>query len=285
MTIETLLQLDPRIWPIAVLAFMRILSILVWLPIFGDSVVPMRIKIMLAILMTVSLWTVIEKNTLAAALNPTGTAQNAISTGLYSWDFPHLLLLTMREVFFGFALGFAARTIVYGVSISSQLVGLSMGFQSASLFNPMAGHDESAFSAFQSWLLIVIVLALNIHHQFLIGIAKSFIYIPIGPVANDMMISRTAIEVVTTTFEMALRLAAPILVVQSLIAIAMGLMNRAVPQLNIFVMNFPISFLVSMMILFFSAGGFVRFIGSKFAYTEVANFEWMQKAFRQPEAK
>lgn len=266
MSIETLLQLDPRIWPLAVLAFLRILCILLWLPIFGDHNVPARLKIVIAIMMAIALWPMIES-----------TIQ--VNLRLFTWDFVNLLLLTVREAFFGFALGFAARTIVYGVSIASQLVGLSMGFQSASLFNPAMGQEESAYASFQGWLLIAIILSLNIHHIFLTGIAKSFVYIPVGPTAMDAMISKTALGVITTTFEMALRLAAPVLIVQSLVSIALGLLNRAVPQLNIFVMNFPLSFLVTLMILFFSAGTMVRFVGSKFAYTEVANFEWMQKAF------
>lgn len=266
MTIDTLVQLDPRIWPVAIMSFLRVLTIFVWLPILGESIVPMRIKILFSVVFTFLMWPVIEKY--SPFLHVTT-----------DWSWPVLVLTTLREAFFGFAVGFSARIMVFGVSVASQLVGVNMGFQAASLFNPMLSREETAFSSFQGWLLLVVMLAFNIHHVFIEGIAKSFFEVPIGPIGSVTSITQAATHCLESIFEMALRLAAPLLLIQTVVTLALGLMNRALPQLNVFVMNFPLSFVLSMIVLFFSAGAIVRFLGSEGLHSELSGFEGMKRAF------
>lgn len=273
MGIETLLQLNPNIWPVAVLSFLRILSILIWLPILGDNVVLMRVKVLFSVIFAFLLWPVIS-------------ARSALPVqGVVEWNWAVLLLSSLREVFFGFALGFSARVLMYGMNVASQLVGVNMGFQAASLFNPSLGREESAFTAFQGWMLVAILLALNIHHLFIQGIAKTFVSIPIGAVADITAVSTMATHIVQTMFELAIRIAAPLLLVQTLATLALGLMNRAIPQLNVFVINFPVSFALSMVVLFFTTGAMIRFIGTTGAKTEIASFENMKRAFVPSEGR
>lgn len=266
MNIETLLQLDPKVWPLAVMSFLRVLSIFIWLPILGETVVPMRLKVLFSIVFTFLLWPVIE-----------GRLQ--VDKRFLEWDSAVLLFTTLREVFFGFAIGFAARSVVYAINIASQIVGVNMGFQAASLFNPMIGREETAFTTFQGWVLVVVMLSLNIHHIFLEGIANSFTSVPIGPVASAGAVSQMATHAVHELFELGIRIAAPLILIQALVTIALGLMNRAIPQLNVFIINFPVSFALSMAVLFFSAGSLVRFLSTSGAYMQVAEFEGMKRVF------
>ncbi len=262
MDFESLLRLDPKIWPLAVLAWLRILSIFIWLPIFHTSTIPVRLKVMLSVLMALCLWPAIEP-------------QIRVNTGHLQWSPIALFLLTMREVFFGFAVGFASRTINFGIEISSQLVGIGMGFQTASLFSPTAGHEESAYGSFKGWLVIVILLSLNLHHLFIEGIVRSFSTFIVSQEINAVAVSRGAVQVVTQSFDLALRFAAPLLCVQLLINATLGLLGRAVPQLNVFSVSFPVSFVLCMVVLFLTFSGFVRTLSGHAMRIEMGMFESM----------
>lgn len=269
MTIESLIDFDPKLWPLAIMAFLRVVSVFVWLPVFGDAAVPTRLRIVLALMFTFFLWPMVH-------------AQMTVSDGLMRWSPIALALATLREAFFGFAVGFSARMVLFGTSLASQLVGINMGFQTASLFSPSTGTQESAFSSFKGWIVVILLLSFNVHHVFLTGIAQSFLSVPIAPSVQSTALARVAIMVVESSCVIGIKLAAPILMVQIVSTIAMGLLNRAIPQLNALVLNFPVSFLLSMVVLFASTVAFVRVIGTHGVSREVFVMGAMQRAFSKP---
>jgi flagellar biosynthetic protein FliR len=154
-----------------------------------------------------------------------------------------------------------------------------MGFQTATLFTPQTQTQESAYSSLKIWLVTILILTFNIHHIFIKGIVNSFSTIPIAATANPEVLMGVIMQTITASFDIGLRIAAPLLLIQTLTTIALGLLNRALPQLNAFVISFPVSFLLSMVVLFFSASAFVRLIGTQGSLLEVAAFNQVQKAF------
>lgn len=266
MNFETLFQLDPRVWPFAVMLFLRIVSVLFFLPIFGDANIPSRIRILLALMLSICIWPVVEKHLTS-------------TQGFIQWSPITLALATMREVFFGFSIGFAAKVLTFAASIASNLVGINMGFQTATLFSPQTGIQESSFTSLKIWLITILILTFNIHHVFIQGIVNSFVTIPFASAADPQLLLNVVMQTVGASFEVGLRIAGPLLLIQTLVTIALGLLNRALPQLNAFVISFPVSFLLSMVVLFFSAAAFVRLIGEHGGIQEVAAFSRVQKAF------
>ena len=267
MTLEQLFQLDPKVWPLAVMAFLRVVSVFVWLPFFGDAAVPARVRIMLALCFTFFLWPMIQN-------------QMTVNDHMLQWSPVTLCIATLREVFFGFSVGFATRMVLYGASMGSQLVGLNMGFQTASLFSPTMGTQESALSVFKGWLVLILLLNFNVHHVFLENITKSFLSIPLAPTGQSVAVAKMALTVVESSFIIGIKLAAPILLVQILITIALGLLNRAIPQLNVLVMSFPVSFLLSMFVMVISTAAFVKVVGTAGLAREISGMQNMQKAFQ-----
>lgn len=269
MTFENFLNLDPRIWPLAVMAFLRVLSVFVWLPVFGDAVVPGRLRIALALMFTFFLWPSIEGNIRS-------------TNHFMQWSPVTLAIATLRETLFGFATGFTARLLVNGASIATNLIGINMGFQAASIFSPSLGSQESALSSFKGWIVLVLLLNFNAHHLFLEGIARSFETVPIAPQTNIVAMVRMALKCVESTFALGIRLAAPVLVVQILVTVALGLLNRAIPQLNALALSFPLGFIVSMVVLFFSTAAYVRTIGFNGLKLQDDGMKSMQKSFAPP---
>lgn len=266
MNLESLIQLDPKVWPFAVMMFLRIVSVLFFMPIFGDSTIPGRLRLLLALAMSVCIWPIVEGKIHAAP-------------GFIQWSPLALGLATLREVFFGFSVGFAAKTLIFAASIASHMVGVNMGFQTATLFTPQTGTQESAFSSLKIWLVTILILTFNIHHIFIQGIVNSFTNIPIAAEPNPSVLMAVIMQTITSSFEIGLRIAGPLLLIQTLTTLALGLLNRALPQLNAFIISFPVSFILSMIVLFFSTSAFVRLIGQHGSLIEVAAFNRVQKAF------
>ncbi len=270
VTLETLVQIDPRVWPVAAMAFLRVLTVFLFLPIFGDNAVPTRLRIVLALAFTFFLW-------------PAIGAHAKFDDGM-RWDAIALGIATMREVFFGFATGFAGRLVLQAAAVSSNLVGVNMGFQAASLFSPASGEQESSFAAFKGWIVLMCLLGMNFHHFYLSSLADSFARVPLGAPSNGAAIASAALQVVQASFVLGIKLAAPLLLVQLLITIALGLLNRALPQLNALVLQFPLSFAVSFVVLFFTAASFVRLVGGSGARLGTGGYETMQRALAEKPA-
>lgn len=159
------------------------------------------------------------------------------------------------------------------------MVGVNMGFQTATLFTPQTGTQESAFSSLKIWLVTILLLTFNIHHVFIQGIVNSFTNIPLAAQADPNVLMTVIMQTITSSFDIGLRIAGPLLLIQTLTTLALGLLNRALPQLNAFIISFPVSFLLSMIVLFFSSSAFVRLIGQQGSLIEVAAFNRVQKAF------
>ncbi|KAB8027724.1 flagellar biosynthetic protein FliR [Fluviispira multicolorata] len=266
MDILSVIQLKPETWPLPIMAFLRITTLFFFLPIFGDQVVPIRLRILLGLAFTFFLYPLVADK----MYHP---------ERLLQWSAVTLAVATFHEVFFGFAVGYAAKLVIFGVSVASHTVGINMGFQVASMFSPGLNDHESSFSVMKNWFAIILILTLNIHHIFIEGLVKSFVYVPIAAIPDKVALMKTVIEIAQEAFELGLRLGAPLIAVQILINISLGLLNRALPSLNVFIVSFPLSFLITMIILFISIASFLKLLGTYGMEKEVAWFETMRRVF------
>jgi flagellar biosynthetic protein FliR len=132
--------------------------------------------------------------------------------------------------------------------MAASLVGFQMGFGMANLLVPDAGQQMTSFSALHRIIVISIFFALNLHFLFINAIAESFQIIPIGGLNLSTSFGSSIIRITAELFAISLQLAAPMLVALLFAMGALGLAARAVPQLNVFVLSFPISFFVGLLV-------------------------------------
>lgn len=264
MDILSSIQFDPKQWPLAVTMFLRIVTILTFLPIFSEKVVLTRVRIALALIMTFALYPMVKEHL-------------GQSDKLLQWNFLTLLVMTFREVLLGFAVGYGAKFLYYGTLIAAHWVGVNMGFQTATMFNPNMGGQESSFSILKTWFVLIVLLSLNIHHFFIEQIIRSFEIIPTGVAVNAANLAHSVIAMLTDCFHFAIRLAAPLIVVQVLIQVSLGLLNRLMPAFNVFIMSFPAVFLCSFFVLLIGVTSFLSFLSHYGVGREVA---WVQTFFR-----
>lgn len=232
----------------ATLVFLRVGGILFFLPIFGDSPTPARVRILLAGAITFVFYGLVPHDW------NSGISVDALSLG---WA-------VVKELFIGFTLGFVARIGFDGILMAASLVGYQMGFGMANLLVPDADQQLNAFTAFHRIVVILIFFGLNLHHIFLNGIGETFHMIQPGGVLPNADLGNLLIQLTSGIFWVAIQLSAPVLVALLFTMAALGLIARTVPQMNVFTLSFPVSFFVGLLVYLASMPFMHEWIGENF---------------------
>jgi flagellar biosynthetic protein FliR len=216
----------------AALAFLRISAILFALPIIGDPPTPIKARLLLGLALTFALYP-----TLPAAWTPSLDGSVLAVAGIVA-----------REVLIGLVIGYVARLAFDGALAAAGVVAYQMGFGTGHLFLPDVGAQLDSFSALHRQLLMLIFLALGLHAVFFQAIADSFQIIPGGAAGLSATTLNVVLAVSSSVLAIAVQLSAPILVALLFALAALGLVARTVPNMNVFVMSFPISFVTGLVI-------------------------------------
>ncbi len=206
------------LWPAA-----RILAMISVAPLFGHRSVPVTIKVGLGLLLSV-------------AVAPGLPAPPDVAP--FSGDG---LLVLVQQMLIGFALGFAMRLVFAAVELAGELAALSMGLSFSTFFDPLSQSQASSISQFFGWLALMVFIASNLHLALLATLAKSFIALPISAAPIGTGPFRLLASYGGQVFSLGLQLAFPIIAALMVTNLALGILNKAAPQLNLFGIGFPVT--------------------------------------------
>lgn len=206
------------LWPLT-----RILGLIATAPLFGNLSIPVRVKLGLGIMLTLVIAPTVPAVPAADPMSLAG------------------LLITLQQLIIGLSMGFAMRIVFAAVEMAGEVAGLTMGFGFATFFDPQTRARTSAIAQFLSLLALMLFLALNIHLSLLATLAESFISMPISAMPGDSSAFRQIASWGGLVFSAGAQLALPIIAVLLLTNIALGVLTRAAPQLNLFGIGFPIT--------------------------------------------
>jgi flagellar biosynthetic protein FliR len=154
-----------------------------------------------------------------------------------------------RAVFFqivvGLVLGFFVQLLFAAVQAAGELIDLASGFTLASLYDPLSNMTSSMFGRLHQLIAVTLLFALDGHLMLVRGLLTSFEALPLHPVSISALTASVTANV-GRFFVAALEIAAPILAVLFLAELALGLVGRAVPTLNVFSMSFPLKILLTL---------------------------------------
>ncbi|MFB5087136.1 flagellar biosynthetic protein FliR [Psychrobacillus sp. PGGUH221] len=167
------------------------------------------------------------------------------------------IILIIKEVMVGLFIGLLAYIIMSAIQIAGGFIDFQMGFAIANVIDPQTGAQSPLIGQFLNTLALLLLLALNGHHLLLDGIFYSYQFIPM-----DMTLlafgQENYVEFIIKTFAgvfaVAFQMSIPIVATLFLVDIALGITARTVPQLNIFVVGFPIKIGVSFLVLLVMMG-------------------------------
>lgn len=201
----------------------RLLGLFATAPIFSNRGVSVRVR--LAIGLGVGI-----------ALLPVMPAMPAVPPGSGVG-----LMIMVQQMFIGIAIGFMLRIVFAAIDMAGSLIGMQMGLSFAIFFDPDAGGQTAVLSDFMSLVATLLFLAINGHLIMIDLLVRSFEWLPVGTASVSAdgwgYIARAGAAVFAT----GLLLSLPVVAVLLVANIALGILTRAAPQLNLFAIGFPIT--------------------------------------------
>lgn len=210
--------LGPLLWP-----FLRVLALFTALPLFGQRIVPMRVRVALAFLVALA-----AQASLPAA---PGIALNDAQA----------LAVVAQQLLIGLALGFAVRLVFAAVEFAGELIGLQMGLNYAGFFDPATGGQATATSRFFGTTVSMLFIVVNGHLAVVAAIVQSFHAFPVAPEPFAFVRAVRPETWGTEIFGMGLWIALPMIAMLLFVNIVLGVVSRVAQQLNIFAIGFPIT--------------------------------------------
>ncbi|MBC7916885.1 MAG: flagellar biosynthetic protein FliR [Rhodoferax sp.] len=214
---------SPVFWP-----FLRTLAVFTSAPIFSSRAFPLRAKIALAFLVALSVHA-----TLPVA-------------PVIGFNDPGALGVAVQQVVVGLSIGFAIRVVFAAAELAGEVVGFQMGLNFAAFFDPAMNGQSSAVARFFTYVTYLLFVVLNGHLMVLMAINQSFRHFPVEQGFLEAMAKLRLFELGSALFSSALWMALPMVGMLMFANVALGIISRVAPQMNIFAVGFPITLVVGM---------------------------------------
>lgn len=155
---------------------------------------------------------------------------------------------TVGEALIGLSLGFMVSLVFSSLYLAGQLIDVPIGFGLANIFDPQTGDNVPMIAQFQNTMTVLLFFILNGHHALLANFAQSFHVLPLGETEFSPHVWSTVLRAFSSLFVLSVRIALPIVAVIFVTDVVLGILTRAVPQMNVFVIGFPAKILVGLLI-------------------------------------
>lgn len=235
-----MVELVPKI-SVLLLIFVRVSAFFVTIPLFSYKTIPSQLKIVLAFVLSWMMYYTFS-----------------IEAFTINGDY---LLLVLKEAVVGLVLGLVVYIVFSAVQIAGGFIDFQMGFAMANIVDPQTGAQSPLMGQFFNFLLLLVFLAINGHHLVLDGIFYSYQFMPIDqffPKFGDAESVEYIMKLFVAVFAIAFQMSAPIIATLFLVTLALGITGKTVPQLNIFVVGFPIKIAVGFILLIIMMGVMVE---------------------------
>ncbi|MGE5863748.1 MAG: flagellar biosynthetic protein FliR [Rhizobacter sp.] len=215
--------LTPLLWP-----FLRVLAMFTSAPVLSQRSVPVRVKVVLAFLITVCA---------QASLPP---------MPVVALDSPVAVLMVVQQVLIGLSLGFAARIVFAAIEFAGELVGLQMGLNFAGFFDPATMGQTTAVSRFYGTVVVLLFIIINGHLLMIAALTQSFVAFPVGPEPFEFLRQMQPHLWGAEIFKLGLWIALPMVTMLLFVNLVLGVISRVSQQMNIFAIGFPITLSVGL---------------------------------------
>lgn len=204
----------------------RILALIASSPVIGNRQIPIRVKVGLAMLITFLI---------APTLNIAPDIEASSGQGLF---------ILLQQILVGLAMGFSMRLVFTAIEMAGDLMGMQMGLGFASFYDPINASNTQVIGQFLGIIAALAFLTMNGHLYMLATLAESFKIFPISLNVPSASAFHTLALWGGSIFSNALRLSLPLIAALLITNLALGILTRSAPQLNIFAIGFPITLVV-----------------------------------------
>ncbi len=169
-----------------------------------------------------------------------------------------------KEVAAGLVMAFGVNALMAAALLAGQLVDLPMGFSVVNVVDPTLGQETPVIGQFEMLLATLIFFGVNGHHEMLRALAQSLVVVPPGAGAAGPGMLEGVVGAFAAAFVLGVRLAAPVMAALFLADVALAVVARAVPQLNVFVVGFPAKIVLGFAVLLLALPGIIGLLADTF---------------------
>ncbi len=223
-------------WP-----FLRCLALVQTAPVFGHRMVPQRIRISLALLLTI----LIAPNVPTAVIDPF-SGQG--------------MLLVFQQFAIGACMGFGLRVVFSAFEIAGDLIGLQMGLGFAAFLDPQRNSPSPILATFLMLVATLVFMANDGHLMLIVTLAESFTALPIAPAPLTGIDWMRMAGLGAMIFSLGVQIALPVLASVLALNIGLGFISRSAPALNIFNIGFAITLIAGILGLWLTLGAMAGLI-------------------------
>ncbi|NND49340.1 MAG: flagellar type III secretion system protein FliR [Rhizobiales bacterium] len=221
--------------PDVIYAFMlivvRIAAMLMVMPALGESSIPSRIRISLALALALILYPAVA----SGISPPTGLAGLVGGVGF--------------EIAIGIFIGGIARLLLSAAQVAGAVIAYQMGLAFAQSVDPAQGVQSALLSSFLSVVAVTLIFALDLHHLLIAALVDSYTIFKPGGDLPTSEFATLAVDVVARSFTVATQLAAPFLVFGIVFYVGLGILSRLMPQVQIFFVAMPANIFLGLIIM------------------------------------
>ncbi|MFQ3548298.1 MAG: flagellar biosynthetic protein FliR [Armatimonadota bacterium] len=203
-----------------ILVLARTAGIFTTAPIFGNANVPKMVRIPFAVALAFVYLPMARYSEVSLELMP-------------------FLIVVLKEVLLGIVLGFIVEMMFAAIQSAGSLIDIQIGFGLANVFDPVSKQQSGVIARFYFLVSVLVFLLANGHHLLIMGLADSYRAIPLGTLSITTQAAWGTLDIFMQFFMAGLKLGAPIVGAIFLTDVALGILSRTVPQLNVFIVGFP----------------------------------------------
>jgi len=230
---ELLDLIDPIRFRTFMLVLARVSVFLFLFPIFSSPAILNRLKMALALVLTLLFYTVVP-----------------VDPARFPGDITTFGLMLGAEILVGFTLGLCLRIFFAGIQMAGQVIGFEIGFAMINVMDPQSGENVSIMDQIGHWVCLVIFLVLNGHHIIIMSMIDSFELVPVGGFVMHSALTPRILDVAAGLFVNAVKISAPVIAVLTFVNAGFGLVAKFSPQTNVMIVAFPVKIAVGL--IFFS---------------------------------
>ncbi len=214
------------------LCFVRLGTAVMIMPGVGTSFIPPNVRLYFALGFALVLMPIVQ----AKLPNPLPS------------NFAFVILI-LAEFIVGLFIGTVARILMSALDTAGMVISMQSSLSNAQLFNPAFASQGSIIGGFVTLTGMALLFATNLHHMFLLGIVNSYNIFPVGDVPDMGSMSEVVVKSTAAAFAVGVQVTAPFLIIIVLMYVAMGVMTKLMPQVQVFMIAIPVQILVSLIML------------------------------------
>jgi flagellar biosynthetic protein FliR len=216
-----------------ILVLVRVTAMLALVPVFSQTQIPQLVRFGLGLLIA---FVIVRTVPPMAPLGSLG----------------ELTVAVLAQLFVGLVFGFVAFLLFTGIQFAGEIIDTQIGFAVVNIINPLTSQNVTVIGEFELALATLLYLAADAHHTLLAGIAGSFQLVPLPFAGAPELVAGDVMRFFAQSLFIVFQIAAPVAIALFLVNVMLGLMARVAPQMNVFVVGFPIQITIGLVMLIVS---------------------------------